>query len=133
VADLQGAQLGRAQAGVGQDLQDGAMNGEQFTDWFGPTAADWRGPAPLRRNALVALGNSSDPQAIGPVLDALDAADPELREHAVWAAGQLARRFPQLDPAVRAALARAQEREHDERVLDEITVTLAEMKGVPIP
>jgi epoxyqueuosine reductase len=108
------------------------MTEDQFTGWFGPTAADWRGPAPLRRNALVAYGNSSDPEAIGPVLDTLDAADPELREHAVWAAGRLAQRFPQHDAAVRVALTRTQDREDDDRVLAELAATRTEMNGGPI-
>lgn len=67
------------------------MTEEQFEQWFKPTAADWRGPETLRRNALVALGNCECEEAVEVLLVALeDGAD----EHGQWAAGRLAKRFP---------------------------------------
>ena len=46
-------------------------------------------PRYLRRNALVALGNSGDPADTAPVEVLADDDDPMLREHAEWALGQL--------------------------------------------
>ena len=67
------------------------MTEQQFAEWFLPTAADWRGPETLRRNALVALGNCDSEEAIDVLLQV-----PELwsDEHAVWAARRLAEKFP---------------------------------------
>lgn len=67
------------------------MTEYQFQEWFGPTAADWRGSWAIRRNALVALGNSGERSAL-PVLEArLSDADEIIAEHAAWAAKQLDR------------------------------------------
>ncbi|HWC68489.1 MAG TPA: tRNA epoxyqueuosine(34) reductase QueG [Acidimicrobiales bacterium] len=58
--------------------------------WYIPQ----RDPRWLRRNALIALGNTADPDdpAVGAALDAaLHDADPTLRAHAVWAARRLGR------------------------------------------
>lgn len=43
------------------------------------------------RNVAVALGNSGNPEAVGPLLDALADPEPLLRAHAVWALGELLR------------------------------------------
>lgn len=48
----------------------------------------------LRRNALVVLGNTADPddaRAVAAVRRSLDSADPLVRAHAVWAAARLGR------------------------------------------
>jgi epoxyqueuosine reductase len=46
----------------------------------------------LRRNALVALGNTGGPEHRANVEPFLDGADPLLREHAEWALGRIAER-----------------------------------------
>jgi epoxyqueuosine reductase len=48
-----------------------------------------RRPDTLRRNALVAAGNSNNPELLAPVERHLDSPDPVLAEHARWAAGRL--------------------------------------------
>lgn len=68
------------------------MTQEQFEEWFRPTAADWRGPETLRRNALVALGNCSQEEAVDVLLAAFEDG---IDEHGHWAADRLAERFPE--------------------------------------
>ena len=70
-----------------------------------------RDPRHLRRNALVALGNSQatgDPRVRGAVEAALHSDDPLLRVHAVWAAARLgmidALPHTDVDPEVRSEL-----------------------------
>jgi epoxyqueuosine reductase len=70
------------------------MTEQQFEDWFRPTAADWRGPEAIRRNALVALGNCEDEGAVDVLLDVMPTGDALLDEHGNWAAKRLAERFP---------------------------------------
>ena len=67
------------------------MTDQQFEQWFRPTAADWRGPEALRRNALVALGNSEEEEAVDVLLGTNFTGI--LEDHADWAKQQLARRF----------------------------------------
>src|SRR6266581_8960012 len=49
-------------------------------------------PRYLRRNALVALGNTGGPDELAAAESFLDDPDPLLREHAAWAAGRLRER-----------------------------------------
>jgi epoxyqueuosine reductase len=56
--------------------------------WYIPE----RDPRYLRRNALVALGNTGGPQAIAALRPYLDGDDDLLREHAAWAADQIGAR-----------------------------------------
>ena len=70
------------------------MTGEQFEEWFRPTAADWRGPDAIKRNAVVALGNSGDPEAVEPLEKILSSDDPLLAEHAEWALRNLRNTLP---------------------------------------
>jgi epoxyqueuosine reductase QueG len=46
----------------------------------------------LRRNALVAAGNSRDPSLLDAVAPFADGEDPLLRDHAQWAADRLSGR-----------------------------------------
>jgi epoxyqueuosine reductase len=43
----------------------------------------------LLRNVAVALGNSGNPDAVGPLTDALSDPEPLIRAHTVWALGEL--------------------------------------------
>ena len=57
---------------------------------FRPTAMGWRGPAVLRRNAAVALGNSLDRAAVPALERSLGEDASELvRGHAAWALGRI--------------------------------------------
>lgn len=75
----------------------------------------------LRRNALVALGNSGDEDEALPTLAGyLGHPDPLLRLHAAWALGRLGTK------RARAVLARALEEETDDGVVHEIGLSLEE-------
>jgi epoxyqueuosine reductase len=65
------------------------MTKSQFRTWFGPTSMAWRGKGVLQRNAAVALGNSRDPYAVAPLIEALTDRKPLVRGHAAWALGNL--------------------------------------------
>lgn len=71
----------------------------------------------LLRNVAIALGNSRNPKAIGPLAVALNDAEPLIRGHAAWALGQLAR------PAL---LEKRLRREDDNTVRQEILTALGE-------
>ncbi|HOP68563.1 MAG: tRNA epoxyqueuosine(34) reductase QueG [Dethiobacteria bacterium] len=66
------------------------MNKQEFKQTVGLTAAGWRGLATLQRNAVIALGNSGDREAV-PILASLLHNDPRpgLKVHAAWALGRL--------------------------------------------
>ena len=67
---------------------------EELLDWFGRWYIAERDPRFLRRNALVALGNTGqawDPEVERRLSRWLADRDPLLRVHAVWAAGRLGR------------------------------------------
>lgn len=68
----------------------------------------------LRRNILVALGNSGDAAAVPVLLRYLRDGEPMLRAHAAWALGQLGL------PAAAEALAEAAALEQDDAVSEEI-------------
>lgn len=74
------------------------MKDEEFEQWFRPTAADWRGPEAIRRNAFVALGNSDCEEAVDILIQSFPRGDHLLEEHARWAAVQLSERFPHRAP-----------------------------------
>ncbi|NND03214.1 MAG: tRNA epoxyqueuosine(34) reductase QueG [Acidimicrobiia bacterium] len=76
-----------------------------------------RRAAYLRRNVLVAIGNSGDGAARRPLLEYLGSADPMLRAHAAWALGELG--------LGRAEMAVAAESEANDHVRREIEAALA--------
>lgn len=96
------------------------MRAGTFRRTFAGTAMAWRGPAILRRNAAVALGNALDRAGVPALSEALDAdPHPMVRGHAAWALGRIA------SPRALAALRSAAEREAEASVRDEIAAALA--------
>jgi epoxyqueuosine reductase len=79
----------------------------------------------LRRNALVALGNSGGPQAVAAAAGFLAHPDPMLRTHAAWALGRLG------GEAARAALLEALPGEGDAAVAEEIRLALGDGSASP--
>lgn len=108
-------------------LQMMAMTKGDFRRWFEPTAAGWRGKTTIQRNAVIALGNSGDPDALEPLLAALTGESQVIRAHAAWALGRLARRAPEVAPAATEALERARARETDPTVQLEVNNALEAM------
>jgi len=87
---------------------------EQYAHFYLPR----RRPAALRRNALVALGNTGSADHVPVVADYLTDADPVLRIHAAWALGAIG------GPEARSALLAAAEGEKDGQVHAEIGAAL---------
>jgi epoxyqueuosine reductase len=111
---------------VGTSMDLGAvlhMTKSQFKAWFGPTSMAWRGKAVLQRNAAVALGNSRDPGAVTPLIDALRDRKPLVRGHAAWALGNLASTM-QSRALVREAMHALLAREADAGVRQEAELAL---------
>lgn len=67
------------------------------------------------RNVAIALGNSGDPAAVGPLAKALEHEEPLVRGHAAWALGRL---------GAREILERRRPSEADPAVLEEIAAAL---------
>jgi len=95
------------------------VRGAAFRRAYGATALGWRGPAVLRRNAAVALGNALDRAAV-PALEAAlsEDAQPLVRGHAAWALGRIG------SPRALHALEAALDRETDAQVRLEIAAAL---------
>ena len=72
----------------------------------------------LLRNVAIALGNSKNPEAIGPLQTALLDSEPLIRGHVAWALGQL---------GDFASLKIYLDQEEDRQVREEILVALGEM------
>jgi epoxyqueuosine reductase len=96
------------------------MRAGRFRRTLAQTAMGWRGPAILRRNAAVALGNGLDRASV-PVLSEALAADPHpmVRGHAAWALGRIG------SPGAFAALRASLDDETEPSVREEITCALA--------
>jgi len=104
------------------------MTTSQFRAWFGPTSMAWRGKGVLQRNAAVALGNSRDPAAIPPLIEALADRKPLVRGHAGWALGNLhAVCEGDLVERTRAALLRAVDAEPDAWAREEMMLALQQL------
>lgn len=91
------------------------MRAGRFRRTFAPTAMGWRGPAILRRNAAVAIGNGLDRADVPVLLEALDAdPHPMVRGHVAWALGRIG------SPRARAGLREHLKVEPDASVREEI-------------
>ncbi|HWI50939.1 MAG TPA: tRNA epoxyqueuosine(34) reductase QueG [Symbiobacteriaceae bacterium] len=104
------------------------MTKSDFRRWFEPTAAGWRGKTTIQRNAVIALGNSGDPQALEPLAKALASESQPIRAHAAWGLGRLARLSPVVAGPVRVTLEGHKARESDPVVLLEIESALSALK-----
>jgi epoxyqueuosine reductase len=102
------------------------MDQPEFERVIGPTAAAWRGLRTLQRNALVALGNSGDADALAPLISKLDHLSPKLRVHAAWGLGRLAALVPGVASIALERLSARLDEEPDEHVREEIRIALAE-------
>ena len=80
----------------------------------------------LLRNVCIAMGNSGDTGFVEQLTAALGDVEPLIRGHAAWALGQLADRQNRL--AMLAALARRQKTETDDAVLEEILLTIGNIR-----
>ncbi len=90
-----------------------------FMREFGHTAAAWRGFHVWRRNAVIALGNARDPEALPLLLPLLYDTRPEIRASAAWALSRVT--VAKARDAVRAAY----DGERDEAVRREMEWALS--------
>ncbi|HHW75329.1 MAG TPA: tRNA epoxyqueuosine(34) reductase QueG [Firmicutes bacterium] len=92
----------------------------EFARTVGVTAAGWRGKSILQRNAVIALGNSGNRDAVSALAHLLKC-DPRplLRLHAAWALGNLGGR------QARRHLEQQLHREEEPAVLEELRLALA--------
>lgn len=85
------------------------LDNHSFKEQFGATALAWRGKGVLKRNALIALGNSgyATEEAIKIMEQFLSSPSAILRAHAAWALGQL--KVPHSHLALEMALQKEQD------------------------
>ncbi|HEU4963703.1 MAG TPA: tRNA epoxyqueuosine(34) reductase QueG [Bacilli bacterium] len=91
------------------------LSNRQFRREYGDSAWSWRGVRVMQRNAIIALGNMREKQAIPKLLELLEQDDSAvIRGTSAWA-------LQQIDPdAMREAVAAAYEREQDEEARREM-------------
>jgi epoxyqueuosine reductase len=95
------------------------MSNKEFKAKFGASAASWRGRKPIQRNAIIALGHFKDQTAVPLLGDLLlDDPRPEIRGTSAWALGKIGGEEAQ------QLLKKAQERESENRVMDDIKKSL---------
>lgn len=115
-----GGRAPRDGAAAAPDLQDLlVLTSAEFKRTYRTTAMGWRGPAVLRRNAAVALGNVLDRATVPALVQALEAeSNPMVRRHITWALGRIG------SPPALAALRTRLNVEEDHDVRAEIALSL---------
>ncbi|NLW06866.1 MAG: tRNA epoxyqueuosine(34) reductase QueG [Clostridia bacterium] len=99
-----------------------SLTNREYKQVFGGTALAWRGKTSLQRNAVIALGNRGEVDALPSLEQAIAAPAAVVRGHAAWALGRLGSQG-------RLVLERAWKRETDPYVLHEITRALDDKKA----
>ena len=89
----------RARDGSFQLIELMCLNDEDFRKRFKKSPVKRTKRRGLLRNVAVALGNSGNLSAVGPLIDALSDHEPLIRAHVVWALGELLgkKALPQLN------------------------------------
>ncbi|WP_297077737.1 tRNA epoxyqueuosine(34) reductase QueG [uncultured Enterococcus sp.] len=101
------------------------LSNREFKEQFGHLAGSWRGKKPLQRNALMALANLGAKEHLPEIMQCLKDPRPVIRATAVWAIGELTKRYPEETILLFEELL---EKEQDEMVLAELTETIARLK-----
>lgn len=95
------------------------ISNKEFKSTYGHVSGSWRGKKPIQRNAIIALAHFKEASAIPTLIEVLTKDErPVMRGTAAWSLGQIGG-----EDAV-AALERANMRESDEQVLQEIAKAL---------
>lgn len=102
-----------------------ARSDEELLEAFGHWYIPGRRVRFVRRNALVALGNTGGPEDVGLLAGYAGHPDALLRAHAAWALGAIG------SPGAGAVLAAADRVERDPRVRDEIAAARTAAYGSP--
>jgi epoxyqueuosine reductase len=104
------------------------MSNREFKQFFGSSAASWRGKKPLQRNAVLALGRFRDRSALPKLAEILHKDErPELRATAAWSIGRIGGREAE------EALNEALPKEVHEKTAEEIRKALARLSGLQLP
>lgn len=61
------------------------LSNKQFKKRFSEVALGWRGNRIIKRNALIALGNSNEKELVKNIVDYLDNPSPMIRKYTAWA------------------------------------------------
>lgn len=95
------------------------ISNKEFKEKFGHLAGSWRGKKPIQRNAVIALGNARQKNAL-PDLFKVAEKDPraDIRATAIWSIGKII--GSRLEESVKDSLVRLSLQEQDEEVLLEI-------------
>lgn len=103
-----------------------SLSNRQFRREYGDSAWSWRGVRVMQRNAIIALGNMRETQAVPRLLELLQGDDsPVIRGTAAWA-------LLQIDPAgTREAVARAHEQESDPEAKHEMAWAVEKEGSTP--
>ena len=100
------------------------LGAAQFRRFVKRSALRRIGRSQLLRNVAVALGNAGTPSQLPALVQALGREGPLVRQHLVWALGEIARRHPAAAPAVSSELRAFRLGEPDAAVQDEIDAAL---------
>lgn len=100
-----------------------AMDDTGFHRRFANNQIGMREPAVIRRNAIVAAGNSCLDSFVPPLTRLIGDPDPMIRQHSLWALAKI------LGPAARSLLERSLGNEPDPLVRGEIKSLLDELSG----
>ncbi|RST59176.1 tRNA epoxyqueuosine(34) reductase QueG [Siminovitchia terrae] len=91
------------------------ISNREFKEKYGEVSGSWRGKKPIQRNAILALGHFKERSAVSDLIKVLNEdVRPEIRGTAAWSLGKIG------GEQAKEALIRAQARESDSLVLEEI-------------
>lgn len=91
------------------------ISNKEFKTKFGSMSGSWRGKKPIQRNAIIALAHFKEQEAVPALIDIMGKDErPVMRGTAAWALGKIG------GPLAEEALFKAQEKEQDPEVLEEI-------------
>lgn len=100
------------------------LGAAQFRRFVKRSALRRIGRSQLLRNVAVALGNAGTPSQLPALVQALGREGPLVRQHLIWALGEIARRHPSAAPDAVSALRAWAPGEPDDAVQDEIRAAL---------
>jgi epoxyqueuosine reductase len=103
------------------------LGAAQFRRFVKRSALRRIGRNQLLRNVAVALGNAGTPSELPALVQALGREVPLVRQHLVWALGEIGRRHPSAAPEVLHELRAWRPGEPDDAVQDEIHAALGEL------
>ena len=95
------------------------ISNKEFKSVYGHVSGSWRGKKPIQRNAIIALAHFKEKSAVPTLVEVLLKDErPVMRGTAAWSLGQIG------GDEAHAALTKAQAREEDPEVLNEIANAL---------